>query len=171
MSTDGNQNTGTGTDGGTGSGGGQDRIEREISIAAPVERVWAVLTEPEHVGSWFGQGEPTPVDLRPGGIMRLDHGEYGQFPTTVVTVDPPHRFSYRWASAFPGEVATEGNSTLVEFTLTPEGDGTRLRVVETGFAALTIPEERRKTAGYESHSAGWSGQVENIRRYTEQLAA
>ena len=149
----------------------KDRIERDISIAAPVERVWAVLTEPEHVGKWFGQGEPTPVDLRPGGVMYLDHGEYGQFPTTIVKVDPPHFFSYRWASAFPGEVAVEGNSTLVEFTLTPEGDGTHLRVVETGFAALTIPEDRQATASYESHSGGWTGQVDNIRQYAEQLAA
>ncbi|MFE1771229.1 SRPBCC family protein [Streptomyces sp. NPDC059008] len=153
--------------------GGEDRnrIEREISIAAPVERVWAVLTEPEHVGSWFGQGEPAPIDLRPGGIMHLDHGEYGQFPTTIVKVDPPHYFSYRWASAHPGEVAVEGNSTLVEFTLTPEGDGTRLRVVETGFEEIVIPEERIPTAGYDSHSAGWSGQAENIKQYAERLAA
>ncbi|MEV0374750.1 SRPBCC family protein [Streptomyces sp. NPDC050636] len=155
----------------SGNDPGKDRIEREISIAAPVERVWAVLTEPEHVGSWFGQGEPTPVDLRPGGIMHLDHGEWGRFPTTIVTVDPPRHFSYRWASAFPGEVAVEGNSTLVEFTLTPEGEGTRLRVVETGFAGLAIPEERMKGASYESHSEGWSGQVENIRQYAERLAA
>ncbi|MEV6787940.1 hypothetical protein AB0M96_37380, partial [Streptomyces sp. NPDC051098] len=31
-----------------------------------------VITEPEHVGNWFGQGSPTPVDLRPGGTMHLD---------------------------------------------------------------------------------------------------
>ncbi|WP_407553274.1 SRPBCC family protein [Streptomyces sp. Pv4-95] len=164
-----------GDESGTSAGGADterpgNRIAREISIDAPVERVWAVLTEPEHVGSWFGQGTPTPVDLRPGGIMQLDHGAYGQFPTTIVRVDPPHRFSYRWASAFPREVAAEGNSTLVEFTLTPEGDGTRLRVVETGFADLTIPEDR-PGGSYESHSDGWSGQVENIRRYAERLAA
>ncbi|RXS73793.1 polyketide cyclase [Streptomyces sp. TM32] len=157
----------------TGKGAGEDRnrIEREISIAAPVERVWAVLTEPEHVGSWFGQGEPAPVDLRPGGIMQLDHGQYGQFPTTIVTVDPPRRFSYRWASAHPGELAVEGNSTLVEFTLTPEGDGTRLRVVETGFEEIAIPEERQRTAGYDSHSEGWTGQMKNVKQYAEQLAA
>ncbi|MFJ6790003.1 SRPBCC family protein [Streptomyces angustmyceticus] len=171
MGTDSNQHKDGGAGAGSGSGGADDRIEREISIAAPVERVWAVLTEPEHVGSWFGQGEPAPVDLRPGGIMELDHGEYGQFLTKIVKVDPPHHFSYRWASAHPGEVAVEGNSTLVEFTLTEEGDGTHLRVVESGFAGLRIPEDRRKTAGYESHAAGWSGQVENIRRYAEQLAA
>ncbi|MEW2084395.1 SRPBCC family protein [Streptomyces sp. NPDC005283] len=149
----------------------KDRIEREITIAAPVERVWAVLTEPEHVGSWFGQGRPTPVDLRPGGTMQLDHGEYGQFPTTIVKVDPPHHFSYRWASAHPGEQAVEGNSTLVEFTLTPDGDGTRLCVVETGFADLVIPEDKAATAGYESHASGWTGQMDNIKQYTERLAA
>ncbi|MEU4496675.1 SRPBCC family protein [Streptomyces sp. NBC_00210] len=149
----------------------KDRIEREITIAAPVERVWAVLTEPEHVGSWFGQGKPTPVDLRPGGTMELDHGQYGQFPTTIVKVDPPHHFSYRWASAFPGEQAVEGNSTLVEFTLTPDGDSTHLRVVETGFAALAIPEDRIDTAGYDSHSAGWTEVVGNFQKYAEQLAA
>ncbi len=153
------------------TGEDRNRIEREISIAAPVERVWAVLTEPEHVGAWFGQGEPAPIDLRPGGTMHLDHGEYGQFPTTIVKVDPPHYFSYRWASAHPGEVAVEGNSTLVEFTLTPEGDGTRLRVVETGFEEIAIPEERMPTAGYESHCAGWTGQAENIKQYAERLAA
>ncbi|NUK82905.1 SRPBCC family protein [Streptomyces lunaelactis] len=149
----------------------EDRIERDITIAAPVERVWAVLTEPEHVGSWFGQGKPTPVDLRPGGTMHFDHGEYGQFPTTIVKVDPPHHFSYRWASAHPGEQAVEGNSTLVEFTLTPDGEGTHLRVVETGFADLVIPEDRVGTAGYESHSSGWTEQMGNIKQYAERLAA
>lgn len=146
-----------------------DRIEREITIAAPMERVWAVLTEPEHVGQWFGQGGPTPVDLRPGGIMHLDHGEYGQFSTTIVTVDPPRHFSYRWASAYPGEVATEDNSTLVEFTLTPEGEGTRLRVVETGFADIVIPEDKRDTASKKSHTEGWTAMVGNIRKYVERL--
>ncbi|NUK72621.1 SRPBCC family protein [Streptomyces lunaelactis] len=149
----------------------ENRIERDITIAAPVERVWAVLTEPEHVGSWFGQGKPTPVDLRPGGTMHFDHGEYGQFPTTIVKVDPPHHFSYRWASAHPGEQAVDGNSTLVEFTLTPDGEGTHLRVVETGFADLVIPEDRVDTAGYESHSSGWTEQMDNIKKYAERLAA
>jgi hypothetical protein len=58
----------------------------------------------------------------------------------------------------------------VEFTLTPEGDGTRLRVVETGFATLAIPEERVKSA-YESHSEGWSVKVEDLRKYAERPAA
>jgi uncharacterized protein YndB with AHSA1/START domain len=147
-----------------------DRIEQEILIAAAVERVWAVLTEPEHVGQWFGQGKPAEVDLRPGGIMRLDHGENGDFPTTIVKVDPPNYLSYRWASAHPGETATKENATLVEFTLTAEGTGTRLHLVESGFASLTIPADRTG-ATHESHSGGWPDALSGLRKYAEQNAA
>ncbi|HVB00541.1 MAG TPA: SRPBCC family protein [Acidimicrobiales bacterium] len=144
-----------------------DRIEREIKIAAPVERVWAVLTEPQHVGTWFGAGTPAEIDLRPGGVMVLNHGEHGTYPTVIVELDPPFYMSYRWASAFPGVTATESNSTLVEFSLTPEADGTILRVVESGFDSISIPPERDPSAGYESHSQGWTGVVEKLKQYTE----
>jgi uncharacterized protein YndB with AHSA1/START domain len=146
----------------------KDRIERETFIKASVERVWAVITEPQHVGSWFGQGEPAEIDLRPGGVMRLDHGQYGVFPTLIVAVDPPRHLAYRWASAYPGEQAHEGNSTLVEFFLEPEADGTRLRVTESGFAGLTIPPEREDTAGYQSHDRGWTDVVHNLQEYAEK---
>src|ERR1700722_3498168 len=94
-----------------------DRIEREVKVSAPIEAVWAVLTDPAHVGTWFGTGTPADIDLRPGGVMVLDHGDHGTYPTLIVSVEPPRMFSYRWASAYPGVVATEENSTLVEFTL------------------------------------------------------
>lgn len=145
-----------------------DRIEREITIDAPPSRVWAVLTEPQHVGVWFGQGVPTEIDLRPGGIMVLDHGEYGVHHTLIEKVDPPNYFAYRWASAYPGETTTETNSTLVEFTLTPHGDKTVLVVVESGFASLAIPPEKESTAGYQSHERGWAEVVQNLAKHAEQ---
>jgi uncharacterized protein YndB with AHSA1/START domain len=33
-----------------------DRIEREVTIDAPPERVWELVTEAEHLGRWFGSG-------------------------------------------------------------------------------------------------------------------
>ena len=30
-------------------------VTRTIRISAPVERVWAAVTEPEHVSRWFGR--------------------------------------------------------------------------------------------------------------------
>jgi uncharacterized protein YndB with AHSA1/START domain len=142
---------------------------REIVISAPIERVWTVLTSSEHIGVWFGQGKPTAIDLRPGGVMELDHGEHGTFLTRIETVDPPNRFAYRWASAYPGELATDENSTLVEFALAVEGDKTRLAVTETGFATLTIPADRAATAGYDGHSLGWSEVIGNLAKHAEQL--
>jgi uncharacterized protein YndB with AHSA1/START domain len=148
----------------------QDRIEQEIVIEAPRERVWAILTEPEHVGDWFGQGEPAEIDLRPGGIMRLDHGEHGTFLTKIVDVEPPRRLAYRWASGFPGEVATETNSTLVEFTLAAEAGGTRLTVVESGFTTREPAPVPSNDDTYESHTGGWAGVVKALKERSEKLA-
>ena len=146
----------------------QDRIEKEISIAAPVERVWAVLTEPEHVGAWFGQGTPAEIDLRPGGIMVADHGEHGTFPARIEKIDPPHYLSYRWATGYPGQETTDDNSTLVEFTLAPDGTGTRLRLTESGFASLVIPAGREGNASYESHLSGWTDVLAALVRTAER---
>jgi uncharacterized protein YndB with AHSA1/START domain len=133
-------------------------IEREVSIEAPIERVWEALTAADSIGTWFGIGVPATIDLRVGGIMVINHGDHGIFNTLIVEVDPPHAFSYRWASAFPDEVATKENSTLVEFTLRSSGDGTVLRLVESGFDALDIPVDR-PDASFESHSNGWTGVI------------
>ena len=39
--------------------------------------------------------------------------------------------------------ATPGNSTLIEFSLAPEGDGTRVVVVESGFDGLDLDAAER----------------------------
>jgi uncharacterized protein YndB with AHSA1/START domain len=99
--------------------------------------------------------------------MVLDHGEYGVFQTRIEKVDPPHYLAYRWASGYPGELATDTNSTLVEFTLTPAAGGTTLMVSESGFDALMIPADRVDTAGYERHSAGWPVKLQELREHAE----
>jgi uncharacterized protein YndB with AHSA1/START domain len=100
--------------------------------------------------------------------MVLDHGEYGTFPTRIEKVDPPNYLAYRWAVAHPGEETTDANSTLVEFTLTPDGAGTRLRLTESGFASLVIPAGREGNASYESHLSGWTDVLAALVRTVEQ---
>jgi uncharacterized protein YndB with AHSA1/START domain len=145
-----------------------DRIEREIVVAAPPERLWEILTRPEHITRWF-MGRESQVDLRPGGAMVLTNEEFGKFQGIVETVDPPRVFSYRWAR-HPDTPVAEGTATLVEFTLTPEGDGTRVRVVETGFAgtdAVKVDQERHA----EANSQGWLQVLDTLRQYAERTAA
>lgn len=147
-----------------------DRIERETTIAAPVERVWSVLTEAEHVGTWFADAG-AEIDLRPGGPMVLRWADYGATRARVEVVEPPHRFAYRWTAHFAkGAEPADDNSTLVEFTLVPEGGGTRLRVVETGFAALaTSDEERARNHG--DNTDGWKTMLGRVSDYAARVAA
>lgn len=147
-----------------------DRIERDVLIEAPIERVWTLVTKPEHVGRWFADGG-AEIDLRPGGAMKLTWREHGTFHGRVEVVDEPHRFAYRWLSTIDArEDPRPGNSTLAEFTLAAEGDATRVTVVETGFDALErTPEER--TAALTSHSEGWGLELGDLAAYATETPA
>src|SRR4051794_10721775 len=148
-----------------------DQIERETVIDAPLERVWALLTEPEHVGRWFGDAGAT-IDLRPGGEMAIRWSEHGINRARVVEVEPHSRFSYRWAPYKDpgGDEPVEGNSTLVEFTLLPDGDGTRLRVVESGFSSLATSDEQR-AENHAGNTRGWEQELGDLRDYAAKVAA
>jgi uncharacterized protein YndB with AHSA1/START domain len=143
-----------------------DRIEREILIRAPLERVWAMVTEP---GWWVGEGDPTGVELREGQTVVSEHEGYGSFPMRIERIEPMRSITYRWATTFPGQEPREGNSTLVQFTLAPEGEGTRLRVVESGFASLDAPEETRRKSR-EGNIEGWTQEMDGFRERAEKPA-
>jgi uncharacterized protein YndB with AHSA1/START domain len=146
-----------------------EQIERETVIAAPVERVWALLTEAEHLGRWFGDAG-AELDLRPGGSLSLTWEQYGTVHGRVVDVEAPRRFSYRWAVLRESQSEpVEGNSTLVEFTLEAEGAGTRLRVVESGFDTLFADPEKRAQR-YEDNTKGWGSELAELADYAERVA-
>ncbi|MGN9843596.1 SRPBCC domain-containing protein [Nonomuraea sp. H19] len=143
----------------------EDRIERETLIAASLERVWSLVAEP---GFWVAdQGSVTGTVAQEGESLVAKNAEYGDFPVRVEKVEPPTYLAYRWASAFPGEELREDNSTLIEFTLIPEGDKTRLRVVESGFAALAGSEDLRSKA-VEDNTGGWPQVLDALKTRAEQ---
>lgn len=145
----------------------KDRIERDVYIAASVARVWSVVTEPAHVGVWFGNGDPAEMELRPGGRISFDHGPHGRLPAIVQEVREPRLFSFRWAADDSGgREPTALNSTLVEFTLEEEGEGTRLRVVESGFSRV-IAEPGVLESRYKANAAGWGQAVAGLAKYAE----
>jgi uncharacterized protein YndB with AHSA1/START domain len=146
----------------------EDRIERETLIAASLERVWSLVAEP---GFWVADKASLPGTVaKEGELMVAKNAEYGDFPVRVEKVEPPTYLAYRWASAFPGEELREDNSTLVEFTLTTDGDKTRLRVVESGFAALAGSEELRWQA-LKDNTGGWPQELDALKTRAEQPSA
>jgi uncharacterized protein YndB with AHSA1/START domain len=131
-------------------------IEKSVHIEAPVELVWRMVTEPEQVVRWFA--DEIDLQARPGheGSMTFQPQSGGavHVPISVESVEPPRRFTYRWNHP-AGTPASPANSTLVEFTLTPEDGGTRLRVVETGHDGLGWPQDQQD-AFADDHNEGWS---------------
>ena len=105
-------------------------VVQELTIAAPTEVVYRLLTEPAQFVRWMA--EDATLDPRPGGLVRWTHANgdtcRGEFVELV-----PHRrvvFSYGWERA---EVGVPPGSTTVEIDLDPTGDGgTRLRLVHRG---------------------------------------
>jgi uncharacterized protein YndB with AHSA1/START domain len=141
-----------------------DRLEREILIEAPMKVVWAAVTEPEHLSSWFG--DSAEIELRPGGRLVLTWEKYGPVHGRVERVEPPQLFSFRWMRGAEAE-AREHNSTLVEFSLREEGDATRLTVVESGFRGLS-GSEKEKEEDVESHRGGWELELDELRDYVHR---
>lgn len=85
----------------------------------------------------------------------------------AITIEPEHRFIIDWPlmpqDSFE-ELAAQP-MIRVEFLFTPEGDGTRLTIAESGFNNLPDTDENRKA--YADNIEGWKIQHENIRAYVE----
>lgn len=143
-------------------------IEREVLIDAPVEVVWSIVTEPEHIGRWLS--DSAEVDLRPGGELLLRWEQLGTASGMVERVERPHLFSFRWVTPEPDRdpSAREGYFTLVEFLLHAEGQGTLLRVVESGFASIDGTEQQNAQLAAR-HAGGWGGFLDRLSEYVSNV--
>jgi len=151
-------------------------IEREIFVEATPEVVFAVVSSPEHIRQWW------PDEARyapePGSVGEIVFAERDAGGTVldrmvvafaVVDSRPPRLFSFRWTQP-AGEAAAPGNSLLVTFDLAPKGDGTLLRMTESGFREMgweaAVLEET-----YRDHVTGWDFYLPRLVPYAATLAA
>ena len=154
-----------------------DRIEKEVVLRAPLERVWRAISDADEFGQWFGVRfdgpfvagasvtgviTPTAVDEE---VARMQEPHAGKTDTWhVVAIEPRRRLAFRWHpyGVEEGVDYSQEPTTLVEFTLTETADGVLLRIVESGFDE--IPAARRVSA-FEANSQGWAKQTELVRKY------
>lgn len=115
-----------------------EQIEHEETYLHPPERVWRALTDPAELGVWLMPndfaalaGHRFTFDARPG--LGLIDGE-------VLDVEPPRLLRCRWSGVF--------GHTVVTFTLTPVGSGTRLRVTHAGWDGKGLPHRDGFDSGW-----------------------
>jgi len=147
-------------------------IEREIHIDASPEVVFEVISTPQHLREWWP--DEAVIEAVPGARGELVFGdttnpEAHVAPVTVVEVDPPRRFSFRWIHG-ADEVAAPGNSLLVTFELSPSGSGTVLRMTEVGFREMgweiAVLEQQ-----YQEHCDGWAFYLPRLPEYVARLVS
>ena len=151
----------------------QDAIVSEIFVAAPPERVFQALIDPQQVCQWW-TSEQCPIesfalDARLGGRWSYDtsHGALtvngvSKFHCEgeVLEFDPPRRLAYSWIANWHDE---PGRRTVVRWELFLSAEGTLVKMTHSGLAEL--PKARRDYRG------GWPGLVESLKNFVEKSAA
>jgi uncharacterized protein YndB with AHSA1/START domain len=154
-----------------------DRIEKQVLLKAPRERVWRALSEADQFGTWFGvrfdgpfvAGEeltgrivPTQVDEHVAAMQKPYEGT--PFAWVVETIEPMQRIAFRWHPyGVEKDVDYESEPmTRIVFELHDAPEGILLTVTESGFDQL--PPERRAKA-FAANEGGWSHQMKLIEKY------
>ncbi|HXS73469.1 MAG TPA: SRPBCC family protein [Rhodanobacteraceae bacterium] len=157
-------------------GSSTDRIEKQVHLMAPRERVWRALSESARFGSWFGvtfdgpfvEGgrvtgkiTPTQVDAEVAAMQKPYEGT--RFEWLVEKIEPMRRICFRW-HPFGVEKHVDASEpmTLVVFELHDAPGGILLTVTESGFDKL--PAERRARA-FAANEGGWAHQMRLIEKY------
>lgn len=134
-------------------------VRRTIRIAAPLDKVWRAVTEPEHISRWFGQTVLDGSGVGATGTMTFDG--YGTIPLRVEAIDAPRTVSYAWSNddavRRAGATIDEATTTVFTFTLDEVDGGTELTVVETGFDRTSDP-----AANMADHAEGWVSELDKL---------
>ncbi|HVN05768.1 MAG TPA: SRPBCC family protein [Bryobacteraceae bacterium] len=158
-----------------------DRIEKQVLLHAPLERVWRAISDSTEFGTWFGVRFDGP--FAPGGRMRavitptavdaevaaMQQPHAGTpFEVTIERMEPQRLLSFRWNpyAVEPGVDYSKEPTTLVAFALQEAEGGVLLTITESGFDR--IPLERRAKA-FSANEQGWTMQVKLITKYLAGL--
>lgn len=135
-------------------------ITVQTTVNAPIDKVWKLWTDPEHVMQWNNASDDwhTPKaenDLRVGGrfVYRMEakDGSFGfDFDGEYTTVEEHKTIEYRIA---------DGRVVRIDFV----SDGNTTTVTETF--------EAEETHSLELQRSGWQSIIDNFKRYVESYKA
>lgn len=94
----------------------------------PIELVWEAIATREAMNQWLMETDFVPELGRKFQLRAKPMKQWrGYVDCAVLEITPPTRLKYSWQGM------PEHNPSIVTYELSPEKDGTRLRVVHEGF--------------------------------------
>ena len=147
-----------------------DRIEKHVTLKAPIDRVWRALIDAKQFGTWFEvaiEGDFVSGQTARGTITTPGAYEGRSFAIEIERIDrAAGQFSYRWHpfAVQPDVDYAAEPMTLVEFHVAETPAGTLLTIVESGFDR--IPAARRDLA-FRMNDGGWAEQAKRIAKYVD----
>jgi uncharacterized protein YndB with AHSA1/START domain len=139
-------------------------IVATVDIAAPRERVFRALTDPQELMQWWGSPETyradaREADLRVGGRWRVEgkgadgtpYSVFGEF----LEIEPPARLVHTWCHDWD----QDHPATKVTYVLDAVSGGTRVTVRHEGFVGRPEPCRR--------HAMGWERVLGWLETYLE----
>ena len=137
----------------------QDIVVDQVFSHAP-ETIWKALTSSELMGRWI-QMAPTgfePVNGKQFTLQTSPAGAWdGVIHCQVLEVIPNERLAYAWKGGHESNVGYGSPlDTVVTFTLSRVVEGTRVRLVHSGFVLS------KNETTFKNLSEGWKKVVRNI---------
>jgi uncharacterized protein YndB with AHSA1/START domain len=124
-------------------------VERDVAF--PPEKIWRALTQPHLIEEWLMKN-----DFKPVADHRFNlRADWGAVDCQVLAVEPNKTLSYTWAAM--------GLESVVTWTLTPTGTGTRLRMEQSGFR----PDQQKACQGAKY---GWQKFFASLERVVAGLS-
>lgn len=140
----------------------QPTLEHDIWIAVPRERAWQAITEMGEIKQWWGANADVEIiGLHSGGAIKFGTAD-GPILATIRTVTRPYQFVYEW----PPHPRYFSVPFVTSYILEEEGNGTRVRLSESGFDAWPDDDIRRER--FDRLSAGFRQLLENLKGYLEE---
>lgn len=137
----------------------QNIVVDEVFPHAP-ETIWKTLTTGELIGRWLLMA-PTgfePVKGKHFTFQTTSAGAWdGVIHCQVLEVTPNERLAYAWKGGHEGNVGYGSRlDTVLTWTLSRVEDGTRLRLVHSGFVTP------KNDSAFKSMGGAWKKVVQNI---------
>jgi len=123
----------------------------------PPEKIWRALTEARLIEQWLMKNDFVPRLGARFTFAAKPMGDWdGVVHCEVTEFDPPTLLAYAWRGGSRTNRAYGAVlDSVVQWTLTPEPGGTRVRMEHSGFGA-------QNRAAFEAMSGGWPRVVERL---------